>query len=137
MAVQMRNRLAGIGPVVDDQAITIFIEAELAGDVRCFQEKMSEHCVIFWSCFVDARNDFSRNDQDVRWRGGTDVAKGDDQIIFVNDVSGDFAIGDFLKQRLAHGEENSAVLTQENQLSDSVSGNRSDSAQLTAKPGCG
>src|SRR3954463_2778301 len=64
---------------------------------------MSEDSVICGGCFVDAWNHFARNDQDVSGRGGADVAKGDHEIIFINDVSGDFAIGDFLKQRLAHG----------------------------------
>ena len=104
--MEMRDGFAGVGAVVDDETVAVFVEAELARDVGCFQEEMSEDGVIFSGGFVDAWNRFARDDEDVARRGGADVAKGEHLIIFVNDVSGDFAVGDFLEQRLAHeGEE--------------------------------
>ena len=99
----MGDAFAGVGAVVDDEAVAVFIEAELAGDVSGFEEEMSENGVVFGSGFVDAGNDFARDDEDVSGSGRADVAKGEDQIVLVNDVSGDFAIGDFLKERFAHG----------------------------------
>ena len=99
----MRNGFAGMGAIVDDETVAVFVEAELAGDVGGFEKKMSEDSVVFGGGFVDAWNGFARDDEDVTRGGGTNVAKSEHLIIFVNDVSGDFAIGDFLKERFAHG----------------------------------
>src|ERR1051325_1431493 len=82
----------------------------------CFQKKMSKNRVVVRGGFVDAWNGFARDDEDVTRGGGTNIAKSEHLIIFVNDVSGDFAIGDFLKQRLAHGATLSNCVLHDNEI---------------------
>ena len=59
--------------------------------------------MVFGGGLVETWNGFARDDQNVGWRGGADVAKGEDLVILVNDVSGNFTVSNLLKQRLAHG----------------------------------
>jgi hypothetical protein len=99
----VRNSFASVRAIVDHQTIAVFIETELARDLRGFQEQMAEDSLIFRRSFVDARNRFARNDQNMRRRGRANVAKREDLIILINDVSRNLPISNLLKQRLAHG----------------------------------
>jgi hypothetical protein len=66
---------AGVGAVVDDEAVAVFVEAEFAGDMAALRRRVA---VVFRCCFVDAGDGFARDDEDVCRRGGADVAKGED-----------------------------------------------------------
>jgi hypothetical protein len=39
--MQMGNRFAGVSAVVDDEAVAVFVEAELAGEVGGFQKEVA------------------------------------------------------------------------------------------------
>ncbi len=51
-------------------------------------------------------NHFSRDDENVRWRLGIDVAESEAVLVFVNDIGWDSAVDDFLKDvPLHHGHD--------------------------------
>ena len=100
--MQVRHGLAGIRAVVEHEAKTILLEAKLLRDRGGFEHQMAEHLVILRRRFGDARDGFLRNQQNVRRRLWVDVAKGDDEVVFINDLRRDFARDDFFKQGLVH-----------------------------------
>lgn len=124
--MKVGDGFAGMGAVVDDEAVAVFVEAELARDVRSFEKEVSENSLVFGGGFVDARNGFARDDKDVGGRGGADVAKRENLVVFVNDVSGDFAISDFLEQRLAHKREHSEEVADEKSICERMRRNTRD-----------
>jgi hypothetical protein len=105
MAVQMRNGFAREWPIVNHQAITILVRADLSGHLRGFQQQMPEQRVILGGGRVDARDWFLRHDQHMNRRRRANIAKRKNQIILINDVTGDFARRDFLEQRFFHAQE--------------------------------
>lgn len=102
VAVEMGNRFAAVGSVVDHQPEAGFTDSQLSCNFRRLEEQMADQLFVLGRGFGDARYRFFGNDQNVLGRLRVDVAKGDHQIIFVNDVRGDFARGDLFKKRLAH-----------------------------------
>jgi len=100
MAMQVRHRFAGVGTVIEHEAKTVFIEAELLRDFRGFNQEMPQHLVIIGMRLGDTRDRFLGNDQDVNRRLWFHIFEGDDLVVFVNDLGGNFARNDFLKKRL-------------------------------------
>lgn len=101
--MQMRHGFAGVRAVVEDEPKTILREAEFLRDLARLEHQVAENLVIFSRRFGDAGNGFLRNQQNVRRGLRVDVAKGDDEVVFINDLRRDFARDDFFKQGLAHG----------------------------------
>lgn len=99
--VQVRDGFAGVGPVIEDEAESVF-EAELFGDFTGFEEQMSKDGVVTYFGFSDARDGFFGNDEDMHRRLGFDIVESDHPVVFVNDGGRDFARDDFFKQRFAH-----------------------------------
>ena len=100
--MQMRHSFAGVRTVVENQPKTTLFEAEFVCHLTRLEHQVAEDLVIARSCLGDAGNGFLGNQQYVRGRLRFDVAKGDDEIVFVNNLRGDFARDDFLEQGLAH-----------------------------------
>lgn len=102
MHMQMRHGFAGIGTIINYQAVARFFESELLGHLRGFQEQMAEHLVIFRLRFGNAWNDFSRNDQDMSGCPGLDVAERKNLVILINNFPWNFPGPDAFKQCLRH-----------------------------------
>jgi hypothetical protein len=102
VAVEVRHRLAGVTPVVEDESIARGIEPEQTGNLRRFEEEVTQHLAIFGAGFSDSGDWLAGYDEHMDRRLGVDIVESDDLIVLIHDASGDFAAGDFLEQGLAH-----------------------------------
>ena len=100
--VQMRDGFTGVGAIVDDEAIAGVRDAKRFGDFASLEQQMAEHFVVFGLGVGDARNGLAWANQDVSRRASLDVAKGKNEIVFIDDLGRDFASGDFLEESLTH-----------------------------------
>ena len=101
VAMEVRDGFAGVGAVVDDEAKTGFVEAEFSRYFGGFEQQMAEGLFVLRLRGSDVRDGFFWDDEHVRRRLGRDVAKGEDEFIFVNDVRGNLARDDFFEE--SHG----------------------------------
>ena len=98
VAVEMGDGFAGVGAVVDDEAVAGLCEAEFGGDFGGFEQEVAEGFFVLGFGGGDVGDGFFGDDEDVDRRFGRDVAKGDDEIVLVNDVRGNLAGDDFFKE---------------------------------------
>src|SRR5690349_20468470 len=63
---------------------------------------MSQHLMIIGLSLGDTRNWRFRNQEHVRGRLRSNIMEGDDEIVFVNNLRGNFPSDDSLKESLAH-----------------------------------
>ena len=101
--MQMRHGLATVSTVIEDETIAGLFESQLVSDLSGFEQQMAECLMIGCRRFSDARDGFLGDDENVRGRFGCDVFERDHEIVFINDLSRNFARDDFFKQGLAHG----------------------------------
>jgi hypothetical protein len=107
--MEVRHRFAGIGSIVEHEPESILSETERASDFAGFKHEMPQNLMILRRRFRNPRDRLLRNDQDVRWGLGFDVAKSNHQLVFVNDRRRNFAGDDLLKQGLTHAAANCLV----------------------------
>ena len=88
--------------VVDHDAKAVG-EVEFLRDPTRGGEEMAEQRFVAGRGFADARDQFLRNDQQVHGGLRLDVVEDDAVFVLVLDLGGDFAIDDFLEDRLGHG----------------------------------
>ena len=100
--MQVRYGFAGIGAVVEHQAVTTLFQTQFLRDFGGFEHQVAEHFVVVGDCFCNSRNGLLRNNQDVCGGLRLDVAKRDDEVVFVNDLRRYFARDDFFEQGFAH-----------------------------------
>jgi hypothetical protein len=103
MNVQMEYGLSPIAAGVDDGAIAVG-ESELLGDRLHFNHQVPHEGMIGGGDFRQAGNGLFGDQEDMGGGLGVDVPEGKAQIIFINNVSGDFPADDLGKQGVAHGE---------------------------------
>ena len=96
MHVQMINRLAPISTAIQDRAKTIG-EVQFNRQFSRDEQQVTQQGLIFHSRMRQGRDWLARNDQHVCGSLGIDIPKRQALRIFVNDVCGDLAINDFLK----------------------------------------
>lgn len=93
--VEVEDGLTGVGTLIDDQ--TVAFKAELFANDSSGVEQVS---VITGFFDKSHAGDFGAgNDEDMNRGFGLDIAKGDAEIIFINDIGGDFAIDDLGEDR--------------------------------------
>src|SRR6266850_4953450 len=63
---------------------------------------MAQDFVVFGRRFGDSGDWLFGNDQGVNWRLRLNIAKSQHQVVFINNVRGNFAGDDFLEQGFAH-----------------------------------
>lgn len=102
VAVQMGDGFPAIRPVVDHQPVAVRFQTQFRRHFSSFQEQMPEQAMVLRGGFGDARDGLSRDKQDVCRGLGFDVAKSDDQVVFVNDVGRNLASDDFFEDGFAH-----------------------------------
>jgi hypothetical protein len=101
--MQMRHGFAGMRPVVENQPEPGFGDPELARDFSSLEQQMAENLVILRFGLRDADDRLLWDNQHMLGRLGIDVAKSQDQIVFINDRGRDFTGDDFLEKSFAHG----------------------------------
>jgi hypothetical protein len=102
----MKNRLPGISPVVDDQAISSLVKSPLLGKVSGDEEQVPDKLAISFVHTLYVPDMFIGHNQDVRRRLRIDVFECDGHIIAVYELRRDLAINDLAKKTVwiqAHG----------------------------------
>lgn len=94
----MGDAFAGVFSVVDGKAKSVFLQAKVARNIFGLQEQMAEHLMIIRFSLGDTGDRFFWNHQHVHGGLRVDVVKGEDELVFVDNVGGDFAGDDFLKE---------------------------------------
>ena len=102
MEVKVGDGFAAIGAIIDDEAITGFFELALAGDPLGGDEEMSEEGMILGRDGTVAGVMFFWNDKNVDGCLGGEITKGEDVIIFVENIGGEFAVDDPLEDGFGH-----------------------------------
>ena len=103
VAVDMRDRLAGIAFCVEDEACAALGETFLFCDILGAEEKPPHQRGIFL-CHVEKAFDvLPGNDEDVRGRLRVQIAECVEFVVFVNFVRRDFAADDFTENAVGHG----------------------------------
>ena len=96
--MQMRHTLTPLLAAVDDHAIALR-QAQLAGDFSRHQELMPDERLMFVGELVERGDFFARNDEHVRWRLRVHVAKGEAEVVLIDDVGFDLAVDDAFEDR--------------------------------------
>ena len=99
MAVQVRNRLARMRAIIDDEAKAGCAHAELRRDFRRLEQQMTKNLFVFGPGVHDARYWLLWHYENVRRRLAVDVFEGDDEVILVNDAGRYLTRGNFFEQR--------------------------------------
>src|SRR5665213_2361755 len=98
----MRNGFPAVAPVVNDHPIAGFLQPRFFGDLGRLEEQMAQNFVVLRLRFGEPWNVLLGNNQEMMGGLRIAVAKGQDEIIFVNDVRRDFARNNFLEDIPAH-----------------------------------
>ena len=96
--MEVGDAFAGVGAVVDDEAVAGFVEALLFGDVAGGEEELAEELTVAFAGGADAGDDALRDDEDVDGGLRVDVADGEDLFVVAHDVGGDLAGGDAFEE---------------------------------------
>ena len=102
MEVKVGDGFAAIGAIIDDEAITGFFELALAGDPLGGDEEMSEEGMILGRDGTVAGVMFFWNDKNVDGGLGGEITEGEDVIILVENIGGEFAVDDALEDGFGH-----------------------------------
>jgi hypothetical protein len=102
MEVKMGDGFAAIGAIIDDESIASFFELAQASDLLGGDEEMSEEGMSFGGDGAVAGVMFFWDDENVDGGLGGKITEGEDVIIFVKDVGGEFAVDDPLEDGFGH-----------------------------------
>ena len=91
--MQVEDALAGAGARVRHQPEAALGQPGLARKPRRSLEQSAEHWPVVGGEVLGGFDVLARDQQDVRRRLGADVAKGEDEIILVDDVGRDLTAG--------------------------------------------
>src|SRR5271166_5315107 len=93
MNVEVEDGLSGTGAYVEDGAVSM-LDIPLAGDVGCGQMAAADDFGVGGFGFFQPREMLFGNDEHVRRRLRADVFEGEDMLIFVNFLGGNFSPND-------------------------------------------
>ena len=105
MEMKIGDCFPPVGSVIDDQAVTRFVQLELTAHALRSGEELAENRAVLGRNGSVPSMVFFRDNQDMNGglRGG--IAEGNGVIILKDDVSGHLAIDDALENRLGHGAD--------------------------------
>ena len=101
--MEVRNRFSSIGSVVDDEAISCFVELALSCDTLRGGKKIGKDQMVLGGNGAMAGVMLFGDEKDVGRGLGSDVAEGKDVIVFVEDVGLSFPVDDLFEDRFGHG----------------------------------
>jgi len=104
VAMQVGDSFASVWTVVEHQTESGFAQPQFISNLGGFEQNMAQDLFLFRLSLGDARDWLFRDDQDVNWGLRFNVVKGQDQIILINDFSGDLAVNNLFEKGLAHGK---------------------------------
>jgi hypothetical protein len=102
MEVKVGDGFAAIRTIIDDESIASFFELALTGNPLGGDEEMSEEGVILRRDGAVAGMMFFWNDKNVDGCLGGEITEGEDLIILVENISGEFAVDDPLEDGFGH-----------------------------------
>lgn len=103
MDVEVRDGLAAVRAVVDDDAVSAFREAEVGGDLRGGEQQVAEDGLIRRFRLSDTGDGFDGHDQDVDGSLRGNVTEGEAMLVAVNHIGGDLPVADFFENGLHCG----------------------------------
>jgi hypothetical protein len=100
--VQVRDGFAAIRAIIDDEAVAVFFKLALASDPLSGDEEMSEEGMILGRDGPVAGVMFFWDDKNVNGGLGGEITKGEDVIILVKNIGGEFAVDDAFEDGFGH-----------------------------------
>src|SRR4051794_25956046 len=91
MEMDVEDRLAGGLAVVDDDAVAVVFEVQVAGDLRDAVEGQADYARLALIERVERGDVAARDDEDVRRRLRVDVVEGDGDVVLEHLLRGDLA----------------------------------------------
>jgi hypothetical protein len=101
--MEMIDRLASIGPGIDHHAVAVS-QAFVAGNLRGRQQHVAEQRGMFLAGVRQGGDMFAGHHQKVHRRLRIDIAEGAAQLVLVDGLGGDGALGD-LAEQAAHRDQ--------------------------------
>jgi hypothetical protein len=96
------NGLAGGGPGVQDEPISLTFDAQSPGDFSPKENQLTGQLRICLGQLAECPDVAFGNDQDVRWGLRLGVRKGEEGVAFTDDLGGDVPRGNPAKHALGH-----------------------------------
>ena len=96
--MEMRHRFASIATVVDHDAISVFLQSSLISNQGRFEQQMTQQGMVLGLGFRKAGDGFLRDNQEVRRRLRSDIAKCQHQIVFIKNLRRDLPGNNFLEK---------------------------------------
>ena len=102
--MEVEDRLSGAGANVEDGAVCL-LDIALARNLRGGEVAAPDEFGVGGLGFLQSREMFLGNDEDVRRRPGADVFEGKDMVVFVNFLGGNLAADDAAEKAagIGHG----------------------------------
>ncbi len=100
--MKMGNSFPAIGAIIDDEAVAGFVELALASDSLGSDEEMCEEGMSFGGYGTVAGVMFFWNDKNVDGGLGGEITEGEDMIILVENIGGEFAVDDAFENGFGH-----------------------------------
>ena len=100
--MKMGNSFPAIGAIIDDEAVAGFVELALASDSLGSDQEMCEEGMSFGGYGTVAGVMFFWNDKNVDGGLGGEVTEGEDMIILVENIGGEFAVDDAFENGFGH-----------------------------------
>ena len=97
--MEVRDSLASILAVVDDQTITAVGDTFFDGYIGSGDEQVAKSRAIFNCRLTDPRNRFGGHNQNMDWGLRGDVTKGDAEIVTMDDIRRDLLVSNLLEKR--------------------------------------
>lgn len=102
MGVQMEDGLSGIAASVEDDTVATGVDSRAAGDLGAGKEEGTCDLSIFGSQASKARDRLARDHQDMSGGLGLDIAKCNDELVFVEPLDSELTAGNLAKNRIFH-----------------------------------
>ncbi len=102
--MNVKDRLAAVCICVHDEAVTAFGDAFLCGNVFRGCEHVADQRLIIHDQHVDRVDVLIWDDENMRWRGWVDVAKGGHLFIAMDNGACNITFDDLAKNTIGHLE---------------------------------
>ncbi len=102
MEVKVGDGFAAIRAVINDEAVAGFFELALTGNPLSGDEEMSEEGMILGRDGAVAGVMFFWNDKNMNGGLGSEITKGENVIILVEDIGGELAVDDAFEDGFGH-----------------------------------
>ena len=105
MEMKMGDCFPPVGSVIDDQAVTRFVQLELMAHALRSGEELTKNSAVFGRDGSMPGMVFFWDNQDMNGGLRRGIAESNGIIILINDISGYLAIDDALENRFGHGAD--------------------------------